>query len=604
MAQMQALLKIKADVTGENKVQGLATKLGGLGSVASKVGGGLKGLAGAAGGLGGALGALVPAVSVAGLAAMAKGAIDTADNLAKMSAKTGVSVEQLSKFKQAADLGGTSIEAVTGAMLKLNKGLAEGSGPASKALNTLGISATDASGKLKSTDKIMLEVADKFKAMPDGAEKSALAMQLFGKSGAEMIPMLNGGSKAIDGLNASMSTKFAKSAEAFNDKITTIQAKLMELGVKLGEALMPAFNAVTDAVGVFVDLIGNLPGPVQGVLLGVVALTAAFVLLAPAISAVISIGGALAGLQLGATIAGWLGAIGPAIAGITAAFSGLLAWIGTTLIPGLLAFFSGPVGWTVLAVAAVVAMCIAFREPITQFFAWMGEAIGNGLQALWKWGEPIRQFWTGIWQAIITTANSVFLQPFQTLWTNAQQFVSNFGTWASTALSSTWKSMADGAKNAFRGILQSVANAVNGVSALINRLISAFNRLPGPDIPLIPPLNVPAFADGGVVRGPTLAMVGEGGEPEYIIPQSKMAKASMNFLAGARGGAVIPRFAEGGVVVPGNAQVSIQTGPVTQMNGTNYVTTQDLSRAVQAGVQQTLNMMRNDRGTRRAVGLA
>jgi hypothetical protein len=40
-----------------------------------------------------------------------------------------------------------------------------------------------------------------------------------------------------------------------------------------------------------------------------------------------------------------------------------------------------------------------------------------------------------------------------------------------------------------------------------------------------------------------------------------------------------------------------------QMNGQNYVTTQDLSRAVQSGVQQTLNMMRNDRGTRRAVGL-
>jgi tape measure domain-containing protein len=50
-------------------------------------------------------------------------------------------------------------------------------------------------------------------------------------------------------------------------------------------------------------------------------------------------------------------------------------------------------------------------------------------------------------------------------------------------------------------------------------------------------------------------------------------------------------------------QVSIQTGPVTQMNGTNYVTAQDMSRAVQSGVQQTINMMRNDRGTRQAVGL-
>ena len=106
------------------------------------------------------------------------------------------------------------------------------------------------------------------------------------------------------------------------------------------------------------------------------------------------------------------------------------------------------------------------------------------------------------------------------------------------------------------------------------------------------------------MSGPTLAMVGEGGEPEYIVPQSKATKFANNWLSGVRGAAAIPKFAEGGVVVPGNAQVSIQTGPVTQMNGTNYVTTQDLSSAVTAGVNQTLSLLRNDMNTRRTVGLA
>ena len=99
------------------------------------------------------------------MAALAKGAIDTAYNFAKMSAKTGASVEQLSKFKQAADLGGSSIEEVGNSMLKLNRALGTGEGPAIEALKTLGINANDANGKLKSTDAIMLEVADKFKAM-------------------------------------------------------------------------------------------------------------------------------------------------------------------------------------------------------------------------------------------------------------------------------------------------------------------------------------------------------------------------------------------------------------------------------------------------------
>ena len=110
------------------------------------------------------------------------------------------------------------------------------------------------------------------------------------------------------------------------------------------------------------------------------------------------------------------------------------------------------------------------------------------------------------------------------------------------------------------------------------------------------------FAKGGVVTKPTVAMIGEGGEPEYIVPQSKAEGFAANYLSGARGSSAIP--SGGGGSGGGSPTISIQTGPVMQMNGQNYVTTQDLSSAVQAGVQQTLNMMRNDRGTRRAVGLA
>jgi TP901 family phage tail tape measure protein len=84
---------------------------------------------------------------------------------------------------------------------------------------------------------------------------------------------------------------------------------------------------------------------------------------------------------------------------------------------------------------------------------------------------------------------------------------------------------------------------------------------------------------------------------EHIVPQSKEAG-----FATVSGSSAIPSGSGGSG--GGSPTISIQTGPVMQMNGTNYVTTQDLSSAVQAGVQQTLNMMRNDRGTRRSIGLA
>lgn len=112
-----------------------------------------------------------------------------------------------------------------------------------------------------------------------------------------------------------------------------------------------------------------------------------------------------------------------------------------------------------------------------------------------------------------------------------------------------------------------------------------------------------AFAKGGMVNRPTLGLIGEGGEPEYVIPESKAKNFAMNYLMGARGSSAIPKFAEGGYAGPGSASVSIQTGPVMQMNGTNYVTTAQMQQAVQAGVDRTLALIAGDQSMRRSVGI-
>ena len=77
-----------------------------------------------------------------------------------------------------------------------------------------------------------------------------------------------------------------------------------------------------------------------------------------------------------------------------------------------------------------------------------------------------------------------------------------------------------------------------------------------------------AFQYGGVVNSPTLGMIGEGGEPEYVIPASKMDGAMSRYSAGARGGAVIPGGShESGTVAgsSGNAIVEY-TGPVLKLS--------------------------------------
>jgi hypothetical protein len=560
MAQMQALLKIKADVDGEGKINALGRAIGGLSSTAGRVSGGLKGLAGAAGGLSGALGSLVPLATGAGLAAMAKGAIDAADNMNDLSQKTGVSVESLSKFQQAANASGTSIEGVGGAMIKLNKGLAAGTGPAADALKALGLSATDAIGKLKTTDAVMLEIADKFAKMPDGAGKTALALQLFGKAGADMIPLLNGGSKAITDLSATMTGAFAKGADSLNDKLAALQGKLLGLGVNIGTALMPLLNVVTDLVLNLANAFAAMPGPLQAIVGGLVALTAAFVVLAPAISAVISIAGVLAGMKIGATIAGWAAVAGPAITAISAAFTGFLTFLTGTLLPGLIAFFSGPVGWTVLAVAAVVAMAILFRKPLQDFAGW-----------LVSWGKPISQFFTDY----ITT-------PISKAWQSMVEFLPKALDVAAATIKSVFTGVGTAIKGVLNGILRGVFNSVNGAIENINRLIRATNaisaKVGGPRFDQLPTLKVPQFAQGGYVGQGTLAVVGEAG-PEYIVPERKAAAFAMNYLNGARGGAAIPAFANGGFV-GGNAQINVTTGPVMQQGGQQYVSMADLERAM------------------------
>ena len=579
MAQMQALLKIKADVEGEGKINALGRSLGGLTSTAGKVSGGLRGMAGAAGGLGGALGALVPLATGAGLITLAKNSMDNAAKMFDLSQKTGVSVEALSRFSKAAKVSGTDVEGVTKALVKLSKGLIEaknGQGQAGEALKSMGISATDASGKLKGTDQIMLEISNKFKAMPNGAEKTALALQLCGRSGADLIPMLNMGGEAIGKFGA-MTTKYAEDAKKGEVAMITLQGKVGMLGGKLAVVLLPSITAITESLVKLLDGFNALPGPIQGLIVGVGLLAISFVALAPAITALASLGPIIAGLKIGATIAGWAGAIGPAITAISAAFSGLLAFLTGTLLPGLIAFFSGPVGWTVLAVAAVVAMAILFRKPLTDFAIW-----------LVSWGKPIGQFFT----ANVTT-------PISKAWQSMVEFLPKALNTAATTIKSVFTGVGIAIKAVLNGVLRGVFGAVNGAIENINRLVRTANaisaKVRGPQLPTLPTLSVPQFAKGGYVGQGTLAVVGEAG-PEYIIPASKMAAASANYLNGARGGAVIPAYASGGYVGGGNAQINVTTGPVLQQGGQQYVTMADLERAMRKTADGVYSSLRTPAG--------
>lgn len=198
---------------------------------------------------------LAGAVSVGALVSAFQAIVDGADDLGKLAQRTGIAVETLGGLGYAASLAGGDVLKVTDAADKLNRSLAEaasGEKIASEAFKALGISATDAAGRTKSVDEAFIEIADKFASYADGPEKVAIAMQLFGKAGAEQIVLLNQGGDAIRDQIAyyqrysGVTQQLTKDAEKFNDTMSNIGLLTSALGTNIVSQLLPGLQAVAE----------------------------------------------------------------------------------------------------------------------------------------------------------------------------------------------------------------------------------------------------------------------------------------------------------------------------------------------------------------------
>jgi hypothetical protein len=207
---------------------------------------------------GAAVGVALTGAAVA-LGASIKSALDRADEMSKAAQKFGVPIDQLSKLKYAADLSDVSMESLGVGLKKLSVGmvdLAEGGGKgAAGALKSLGVSATDAQGRLRPTADVLVDIAGKFAGMADGAQKTALAVAIFGKSGADLIPLLNSGKDGLAALNAEaerlglvLDQKTGTAAEAFNDNLTRLHAAQEGVSTQLATRLAPALVGITNAM--------------------------------------------------------------------------------------------------------------------------------------------------------------------------------------------------------------------------------------------------------------------------------------------------------------------------------------------------------------------
>jgi hypothetical protein len=201
------------------------------------------------GGIQSAFAALGLTLSAGGIAVGLKKTIDGMDALNDASKRLGVSTEALSALGYAAEQSGASIEDLQNGMKFLGKNLIEarnGSKELQILLKELGVN------ELGNIEEALLQVADAFAQMPDGAQKAAAAIKLFGRNGLSLIPMLNEGRAGIEKfwkeaerLGIVVSKEAARAADEFNDSLNRLSNELKGVGISLAG---PVIGALQDLI--------------------------------------------------------------------------------------------------------------------------------------------------------------------------------------------------------------------------------------------------------------------------------------------------------------------------------------------------------------------
>lgn len=207
--------------------------------------------------LGGMFGPLAALASVAGFGGMIKSQIDLGDQLNKTSQKLGIAVEDLSAYQYAAKLSDVSNEQLTGGLAKLAKTMQDAAtnkaGESAVAFRALGVSVTDTAGNLRPLNLVLDEVSQRFEQTRDGTNKTAMAMQLFGRSGAEMVPLLNSLRSLSDEARRTgnvVSSDFAKKSEQFNDSMTRMEKAAGNFARTVATVVVPVLAEMMERMNV------------------------------------------------------------------------------------------------------------------------------------------------------------------------------------------------------------------------------------------------------------------------------------------------------------------------------------------------------------------
>ncbi|MFA9216448.1 MAG: hypothetical protein ACEQSK_05005, partial [Sphingomonadaceae bacterium] len=208
-----------------------------------------------------AVGAFAVVQAAQAVLSFASNTIDAADALNDMSERSGIAVGTLSELEFAAKLNGSSLDELQAALTKVSvkaTDAATGNKTAAVAFDALGIAVKNADGSMRSSLEITEEIGDAFKGISDPTLKSALAVEIFGKSGAKLIPVLENmraSREEARELGAVVGDDFVKAAADFNDNMDRMGFMAKGFAGTILADVLPAlsgmFKELTTGIKVF-----------------------------------------------------------------------------------------------------------------------------------------------------------------------------------------------------------------------------------------------------------------------------------------------------------------------------------------------------------------
>lgn len=306
--------------------------------------------------------------------------------------------------------------------------------------------------------------------------------------------------QSVEGFTSSVKGTFL---ESIIDNLSIMLEKLAnndpQAWYKLGESFakfvakaglfFATFKTISGVVGIVMKLIGIF-GTISGVI-------------SKAIDVVLKLKGGFITI---------LGVIGGAIQSIIGAFG-----ITTGILGAIAALPPALVGAIALAIVALVALIIKYREEILNFFIGVGKSIGEFFSnAIEKFGDFFSRVGEYFKDRVTDTANGVkniintIIDFFGEAFTKIKNIFSKIGSAVADAITKV-------VTNAINRVLSRAVSLINGFISAINAAIGVINALPGVSIKKISKLAVPKMAMGGIVDKPTMSIIGEAGS-EAVVP--------------------------------------------------------------------------------------